>query len=92
MVVNTAHWTRSTAVRQTGAPRTRRQVRRDVAPARRHLYAVSRGAAWVPAGTSSGMTVARFLRLFADDQRFTRFKLLMLAGLVIAAAVLDRAV
>ena len=38
------------------------------------------------------MTVARFLRLFADDHRLTRFKLVMLAGLVIAAAVLDRVV
>jgi len=46
----------------------------------------------VPAQPSGQMTVARFLRLFADNQKLTRFKLLMLAALVIAAAVLDRAV
>jgi hypothetical protein len=46
----------------------------------------------VPVRTSSGMTVARFLRLFADDQKLTRFKLLLLGGLIIAVAVLDRAV
>jgi len=91
MVVSTAHWTRSTAVREVGAPRRRRPVRRHLAVVR-PIHAASSSATWVPAQPSGQMTVARFLRLFADDQKLTRFKLLMLAALVIAAAVLDRAV
>ncbi|HLJ61558.1 MAG TPA: hypothetical protein VKZ50_17685 [bacterium] len=38
------------------------------------------------------MTVAQLCRLFADDRRLVRVKLLLLAGLVIATAVLERMV
>jgi hypothetical protein len=92
MVVSAAHWTRSTAARQVGVPRSRRPIRRHVTAIRGPVRTASRTAEWVPVRGSSTMTVARFLRLFADDQKFTRLKVLMLAALVIAAAVLDRVV
>jgi hypothetical protein len=36
--------------------------------------------------------VARFVRLFGDDRKLIGFKLMVLAAIVFAVAVLDRAV
>ena len=84
MVVSTAQLARSTTARLRGAPRGRRAAGRRAATAGR--------AVWVPNRVAPAMTCARAARLFADDRRLIRLKLLALAGIVIAAAVLDRAV
>lgn len=79
-VLTAAGWRRAQASTSRAALSPRR-VRRRSSP---------EWAVWAPEQTKPGMTVADVCRLFADDRRLVRVKLLLLAGLVIATAVLER--
>jgi len=94
MVVSTARRMGMTAPESTQGWRVvRRTVRRaPLSSPRRHAYPTLHHATWVPAEAAPRMTVAQLCRLFADDRRLVRVKLLLLAGLVIATAVLERMV
>jgi hypothetical protein len=94
MVVSTAPQTGIAAPDSTQGWRVaRRAVRRAPRSSRRrHARPTLRHATWVPAQTAPRMTVAQACRLFADDRRLVRVKLLLLAGLVIATAALERVV
>ena len=94
MVVSMARRTGMAAPDSTQGWRvTRRAVRRALPSSRRrHAHPTLRHATWVPAQTAPRMTVAHLCRLFADDRRLVRVKLLLLAGLVIATAALERVV
>ena len=84
MVVSTAQWARSTTQRPNRTPRCRRIVRRPTS--------ITGGAEWVPGRARPTLTVARFVGLFEDDRKLIGLKLMMLAAIVIAVAVLDWAV
>jgi hypothetical protein len=71
-------------------PRTHGTMRRTPRPVRRHVRIAPRQATWVPAPAAPQVTAAQMLRVFADDRRLIRVKLLLLAALVIATAALER--